>query len=217
VAFAVSLMTCAYAYVVTWHHLVAFEPATAWRHAAIDIGLFVVFGAHHSLLARDTVKTFVARLVPDRLIRSVYVWTASLLLIGVVTAWQPVGGQLYEATGWASLPFVLVQLLGVGLTIRSVRAIDVLELAGVRQPTTPSRLQTGGPYRLVRHPLYLAWLLMVFGTPAMTGDRLVFALISSSYLVLAHRWEERTLVRMFGHEYHAYQQRVRWRLIPFLY
>ena len=71
-----------------------------------------------------------------------------------------------------------------------------------------------GPYHWVRHPIYLGWLLIVFGVPHMTATRLTFAVISSVYLVVAIPFEERSLVEIFGDEYRRYQQVVRWRLIP---
>jgi protein-S-isoprenylcysteine O-methyltransferase Ste14 len=72
-------------------------------------------------------------------------------------------------------------------------------------------------YRLVRHPLYLAWALLVFGTPTLTGTRAVFAVVSTAYLALAIPFEERGLLAAFGSDYRAYQRQVRWRMIPGIY
>mgnify|MGYP001552625950 CR=1 FL=1 len=74
-----------------------------------------------------------------------------------------------------------------------------------------------GSDRLVRHPLYLGWMLFVFGAPVMTMSRLLFAVVSSGYLLLAIPWEERALVRTFGEEYDRYRKRVRWKVVPYLY
>jgi protein-S-isoprenylcysteine O-methyltransferase Ste14 len=75
-------------------------------------------------------------------------------------------------------------------------------------------MQTDGAYRLVRHPIYFGWVLMVFGAPAMTASRLLFAAISTLYLIVAIPFEERSLTKEFGAAYRDYQRRVRWRLIP---
>jgi protein-S-isoprenylcysteine O-methyltransferase Ste14 len=99
----------------------------------------------------------------------------------------------------------------------AVRAIDPLELAGIRKESTAQDLQTRGPYHLVRHPLYLGWLLIVFGPALMTGDRLTFAIITSVYLFIAVPWEERSLEQAFGPQYRRYKEEVRWRIVPFLY
>jgi protein-S-isoprenylcysteine O-methyltransferase Ste14 len=99
----------------------------------------------------------------------------------------------------------------------SVGAIDPLELAGIRSRSLSSGISARGPYRLVRHPLYLGWMLAVFGPATMTFDRLVFAGLTTIYLIVAVPWEERSLERAFGSEYERYKARVRWRIIPFIY
>lgn len=206
------------------------RPFAGWRPLLYDAMLFSIFAWHHSLFARDKVKQSIAVVIPTRLLRSLYVWTASTLLMLVCLLWQAVGGELYTAHGLRAVALVFVQLTGVWMIAQSVRAIDPLDLAGIRQPlgacsrnsdtllvTTEDALQVGGPYRLVRHPLYLGWILAVFGHPSMTGDRLAFAAITTLYLVIAIPWEERSLANSFGEAYRQYQQRVRWRVIPFIY
>jgi len=78
-------------------------------------------------------------------------------------------------------------------------------------------LQTTGPYRWVRHPLYLGWLLAVWGHAHMTGDRALFAAITTIYLAAAVPFEERSLVASFGETYRDYQRNVRWRMVPYVY
>ena len=200
------------------------RPFAGWRPLLYDAVLFSIFAWHHSVFARDKVKQSIAVVIPAHLVRSFYVWTASTLLMLVCLLWQAVGGELYTAHGLSAVAHVLVQLAGVWMIAQSVRAIDPLDLAGIRQPfhastrvTTEDALQVGGPYRLVRHPLYLGWILATFGHPHLTGDRLAFAAITTLYLVLAIPWEERSLTKSFGEAYRRYQQRVRWRDIPFIY
>ena len=81
-------------------------------------------------------------------------------------------------------------------------------------PAAPAPLEVRGPYRWLRHPIYLGWVLLVFGAPAMTAGRLLFAAVSTAYLVVAIPIEERSLVREFGQSYRDYQRQVRWRLLP---
>jgi protein-S-isoprenylcysteine O-methyltransferase Ste14 len=208
-------------YLVYFYAIVLSSPdgdaGRALVHAAIDIGLFSAFAAHHSLLARTGAKASLARFVPPAAERTVYVWTASLLLVAVCVLWQPVPGAFYEVPGVWRLPFYALQLVGAVLTIRSAGVIDPLELAGIRQAAArPSRdvLQVVGPFRVVRHPIYLGWMLMVFAAPTMTVNRLLFATISSAYLVLAIPWEEKSLIAAHGDHYRAYQRQVRWRVVP---
>jgi methanethiol S-methyltransferase len=179
--------------------------------------LFSAFALHHSALARPSMQARLARVVPDDLIRAVYVWTASVLLLAVCVLWRPVGGLVYQAPQPAALALYVVIGVGALLIVRAVRAIDPLELAGIRPPSRRDRLQVTGPYHFVRHPLYLGWMLIVFGAAKLTGDRLAFAAISSAYLVIAIPWEERSLEGAFGESYRQYKARVRWRVVPFIY
>ena len=159
------------------------------------------------------------QVVPERLLRSVYVWLASLLLDrGFASAWQPVGGEIYHVRGWPALALAAVQVAGVLIIASAVRAIDALELAGIRPHATDDSLQFRGPYRWVRHPLYLGWLLATFGPAHMTGDRLVFAGISLFYL-RDRGAVRRTIPRraVSGSTYLRYRQLVRWRIVPYVY
>ena len=96
--FVASLATCAWRFLITWSNSSARSQAR-WPSLVANALLFVIFAAHHSLFAREGVKTWLATFVPERLLRSVYVWVASLLLLIVCVLWQPVGGNVYVVTG----------------------------------------------------------------------------------------------------------------------
>jgi protein-S-isoprenylcysteine O-methyltransferase Ste14 len=218
VIFVVSLATCA-----LWYTFILSDPHRAGQSdpaAALvfDAVLFVVFAAHHSLLARRSFKTWLARFVPERMLRTVYVVVASLLLLMVCAWWRPVGGELYDVRGWRALVHVLIQLIGLAIVAAAVRRIDALELAGIHEPPARSSdLQIAGPYRWVRHPIYLGWVLMVFGAGHMTFDRLAFAAITTAYLFAAIPWEERSLAESAGRAYESYKEKVRWRVLPYVF
>jgi protein-S-isoprenylcysteine O-methyltransferase Ste14 len=218
-AFAVSLLYLVYFYVVTLADASG-DPATRIEHIAIDAALFAAFAAHHSLLARSGAKRVVARMLSARYERSFYVWVASGLAITVCVLWQPVPGLVYATDGWTRAMLIALQLVGVVVVLLATRAMSALELAGIHQAarrTTASSLRVVGPFRVVRHPIYLGWVLMVFATPTLTVNRLVFAVISTLYLILAIPWEEKSLVEGHGDRYREYQRLVRWRLIPGLW
>jgi methanethiol S-methyltransferase len=214
-AFVMSLGATAYSYLIAWAATPA-SPSVA-RAAAINASLFTVFALHHSLFAREPIKQRLARYVRADLLRSVYVWTASLLLLLVLALWEPVDGDAYRITGWGAWALGALQLSGLWLIARAVARIDPLELAGIKPESARGELQVAGPYGWVRHPLYLGWALAVFGAAHMTGSRLLFAAISTAYLVVAVPFEERSLRRAFGEEYARYQRDVRWRILPFVY
>jgi protein-S-isoprenylcysteine O-methyltransferase Ste14 len=220
--FLVSLLWSVYAFLVDFDR----RPPRLSAGAAVtfDVALFTAFALHHSVLARSGPKRLVASRAPV-LERSLYTWTASLLFIMVCGLWETVPGTIYVLDGpWRLLGYA-AQAAGAALTLRSSAALDVLDLAGVRQVQraragTTARitaLETGGLYGMVRHPLYSGWALMVCGSPDMTATRATFAVVSTAYLMLAIPWEERSLVRTFGQDYEAYRRRVRWRMVPGLY
>jgi protein-S-isoprenylcysteine O-methyltransferase Ste14 len=231
VLFVTSLAVCAYFYLIVWARPVMHAAAIGVRDTyviaggsviplgeiVIDVLLVTLFALHHSLFARDRVKASLAKVVPDRLLRSVYVWIASLLLILVCLSWQPIGGDLYDTTGFGAVAHAAIQLFGVAIIARAVARIDPLELAGIRPPAVSGGLQTSGVYRWVRHPLYFGWVLALFGAAHMTGDRLAFAAITTAYLLVAVPWEERSLRLAFGEDYARYMREVKWRMIPLIY
>lgn len=188
--------------------------AAAW---AVNFVLFGLFALHHSVFARTGVKDAVRRFVPPALERAVYVLVASVLFVLVCWYWRPVPGVAWTLHGpwrWAAYT---VQLAGFVLTILAARALDVWELAGVRQvlPHKPAVvLKTDGLYGFVRHPLYFSWVLLVFGAPEMTMTRLSLAAISTLYLATAIPFEERGLIETFGPGYASYREQVRWRMFP---
>jgi protein-S-isoprenylcysteine O-methyltransferase Ste14 len=220
--FVLSLGYFLYCYFVVFGRPAPPGPVVA--PALVDTGLFTAFALHHSLFARTPLKVWVGRTTSPLLERSLYTWIASAVFLGVCALWQPVPGDLYSLQGpgrWAGLA---AQLAGIVLTFLGARALDVLDLAGVRpvlvsrgarQPD--ARLVTSGAFSLVRHPLYLGWTLLVFGTPDMTATRFLFAIVSTAYLALAIPWEERGLTGTFGAAYDEYRSRVRWRMVPGIY
>lgn len=201
-----------------WMHL---SDVTSGRHAlraaSADTGLLTVFALHHSLLARPAAKRWVTKWVPADLVRSAYVWVASLLLMAVTWLWVPIGVDVYRASGAMHVLLLSAQVVGIALSILCVRKISVSELAGLAEPKPTDVLQHDGPYRFVRHPLYSGWVLIFFGTPLMTGDRLLFATVTTAYLLIAMPFEEAGLTSQFGNRYLEYRRVVRWRLIPYIH
>ena len=216
--FVVSLAFFFYSYLVTFARPAA---VTAPGAVALNVGLFTVFALHHSVFARERIRARVARVVPPRLERSFYVWVASLLFIAVCAWWQPVAGVFWEVGGPMLAVLWGLQLVGAWLTVRSAIIIDVRTLAGLRQHEANSPVEvefkTEGPYGWVRHPIYSGWFLLVLATTPMTGTRLLFAVVSSAYLLLAIPLEERSLRVTTKGAYERYMQQVKWKLLPGVY
>ncbi|MEQ1727012.1 MAG: isoprenylcysteine carboxylmethyltransferase family protein [Vicinamibacterales bacterium] len=199
-----------------WLQLPNAPHAALWPAALLDTMLFSAFAVHHSVLARPFARRGVERVLPAGLVRSAYVWVASILQLTVCVGWQPVGRTLYHATGVAAFGAGLLQVLGVLLGVLAVRRISVRELGGLVPAHPSDTVEATGPYRLVRHPIYLAVVLLLFGTAHMTGDRLLFASLCTLYIIVAMPFEEAGLEAQFGARYVEYRRVVRWRLIPYI-
>ncbi len=194
------------------------DDGSALSDAIANVVLFTVFALHHSVMARTGAKAWLTRRIPADLERSLYVWIASILFLAVCWLWQPLPGMVWEVRG-PGLALYIAQFFGIALTLAAARIVGMWELAGVQQPdlTKPIEFRVAGPFSLVRHPIYLGWILMVFATPVMTTSMLLFAVVSTVYLIAAIPFEERSLLEAFPEKYGAYQRAMKWRLIPFIW
>ena len=224
VLFVAALLYFLFSYSVTFAEIATGSVVVA--PIAVNVALFSAFALHHSIFARDPVRAAVRAVVAPQLERSVYVWVASLMLIGVCYFWRPVPGVVWQVAAPWRWGLVGVQMVGAWLTVRSAAVIDVFDLAGVgqvkaqSQPPDPgssaSEFKTIGPYGWVRHPIYLGWILVVFAVGTMTTTRLVFAAISTVYILIAIPLEERT-IRSHSPAYEEYIRKVPRKLIPWIY
>ena len=187
-----------------------------------NVALFTLFAVHHSLFARERLRRWVARMVPAPLERSFYVWVASLLFLAVCAFWRPVPGVAWQANGVLLWGLRLLQAAGIWLTLRSAAILDIWELAGIKHVeggslVAENAFKTIGPYGWVRHPIYSGWFLMVFAASPMTMTRLVFAVVSCAYLLIAIPFEERSMRGSAAGAYERYMAQVRWRVLPGVY
>ncbi len=214
--FVVSLASFAFVYGYQLRLPAPPADGPVWPAVLIDLALFTAFALHHSIMARTGAKAWLIRRVPAQLERSLYVWVASVMFLAVCWWWQPLPGMAWSIDGPLRWLMYGIPLAGLVLTERSARIIGIWELAGVRQARhdAPVAFRVTGPFGLVRHPIYFGWVLLVFGMPDMTYSRLLFALVSTAYLIAAIPWEEASLVEAFGEQYRAYQRQVRSRLLP---
>lgn len=186
---------------------------------AIDLGLIALFGLQHSAMARSGFKRWLTRRVPAPVERSVFVLTASGALALLLWQWRP----LPEPVLW-DVPAALaygVFAAGFGLVLGTTFLIDHFHLFGLQQvwaqfagrASEEPSFRTPLLYRLVRHPLYLGFLVAFWAAPRMTLGHLVFSLGMSGYILVGARLEERDLARVHGESYQRYSARVP-RFVP---
>ena len=171
---------------------------------AVDAALVGLFALQHTLMARPAFKRVWTRFVPEPAERATYVMLSTLALLLLYAFWQPIGGSVWQVTspvGWV-------------LLLYATFLIDHFDLFGLRQawlafrgrPYTHHPFRTPGLYRRVRHPIYVAWFVIFWATPAMSVGHLLLALGTTAYIALAVLWEERDLVGHFGDTYRRYQE-----------
>lgn len=183
---------------------------------AVDLGLIVLFGLQHSVMARSRFKDRWTRLIPEAIERSTYVLTASVLLLAIAWLWRPIPTVLWDIDGPARWIFWGVFCLGVILVVVASFQINHAELWGLQQvyaffrgrdpPEVP--FQTPGLYRYVRHPLMAGLVLWFWATPHMTVGHLLFAAGFTGYILVGVRLEERMLIDVHGEVYREYRDTV---------
>jgi len=188
-----------------------------WTAVLINTLLIALFGVQHTAMARPTFKRWWTRFVPQPIERSTYVLLTNAALILLFWQWRPMGGVVWDVTHPASR-FVLYGLFAFGwLTVLvTTFLINHFDLFGLRQvwlyfrgtPYTHLGFQTPGPYRLVRHPLYVGWITAFWATPTMTVAHLMFAIGMTAYILVAIPFEERNLEEYHGKSYTEYRRKV---------
>ena len=188
----------------------------------INLGLLGIFAIQHSLMARPFFKRWFTRLIPEAMERSTYVMASSLALIALFYFWEPMGGLVWNFDSLFGTTIMHSGFFfGWMLVLITTFLINHFDLFGLRQvwlnlrkiPYTPLKFGTPLVYKVVRHPLYLGWLLAFWCTPTMTIAHLVFAVATTTYILFAIRLEERDL--MDAHpEYRDYREQVPM-IIPF--
>lgn len=183
---------------------------------AINAALLALFALQHSIMARQWFKTAWTRIVPVPVERSTYVLFSSVALILLFWKWEPMGGVIWNVEStFGKLALDALYAAGWLTVLATTFLIDHFDLFGLRQvwlylvgrPYTSLGFRTPGPYRYVRHPLYVGWLLVFWSAPVMTVAHLVFAIATTAYILIAIQFEERDLVRFHG-EYAEYRRQV---------
>lgn len=189
-------------------------PGPLGRALLINLLLLGLFAVQHSVMARPGFKALWTRIVPAPIERSTYVLFSSVALILMFALWQPMGVVIWNVENPAGRG-VLYGLLASGFLIVLIATflINHFDLFGMRQvylylrcrQYTPLRFKTPLFYKYVRHPLYVGWLLAFWAAPTMTAAHLVFAVMTTAYILVAVRFEERDLMTVHGESYVRYR------------
>src|SRR5262249_49321262 len=152
---------------------------------AINLALLAAFAVQHSGMARPAFKRWWTRIVPEAAERSTYVLLSSLALVALFVFWEPIGGVIWTAPeGLARNAVIGLYLFGWLLLLYTTFLIAHSDLFGLARVWPhlrgkhyrPPQFRTPSLYRVVRHPLYIGWLIIFWAAPVMTVAHLVFAM-----------------------------------------
>ncbi|MGZ6040131.1 MAG: methanethiol S-methyltransferase [Phenylobacterium sp.] len=182
----------------------------------VNAALLAVFAVQHSVMARPAFKAWWTKIVPVVAERSTYVLFSSLALALVCWQWRPLPQNVWTVEGPLAAAMVVVSYVGWLTVLTSTFLINHFDLFGLRQvfayasgrEIPPPEFTTPLFYRVVRHPLYLGFILAICVAPVMSLGHLIFAIGTTAYILIAIQFEEHDLVNHFGETYRNYQKRV---------
>lgn len=180
---------------------------------ALNTFLSLAFFVQHSVMVRRSFRTRLRRFLDEKYLGALYTISSSLCLLLVVVFWRQSGDPLVYVQAplrWVFRGVFYLSLAGIVWGFWSLGKFDAFGLEQLRNraqgaTTATTALLVRGPYRWVRHPLYLFCLLMIWAFPDLTADRLLFNILWTGWIVVGTVLEERDLVELFGAEYRKYQ------------
>jgi protein-S-isoprenylcysteine O-methyltransferase Ste14 len=185
--------------------------------AVIDLILMAVFALQHSVMARRQFKEWWTQYVPKSIERSTYVLFSSLALGLLIWQWRPIPTVLWQIDDdEIAMALTGISLLGFLIALTSTFLINHFELFGLHQVANnltgrampAARFRTPLYYGFVRHPLYLGFIIAFWVAPTMTIGHLLFAAVTTAYILVGILLEERDLIELFGDDYRRYRERV---------
>jgi protein-S-isoprenylcysteine O-methyltransferase Ste14 len=188
----------------------------------VNMLLLALFAVQHSVMARQGFKAWWTQYVPKPVERSTYVLLASLCLLLLFWQWRPMPAVVWQVDDpHLAVTIAVISFAGWVIVFTSTFMINHFELFGLSQVVNhladwkapAARFYTPLLYKFVRHPIYLGFIIAFWAAPTMTVGHLLFAAVTTIYILLGIYLEEKDLVAMFGDQYREYRKRVSM-LIP---
>jgi protein-S-isoprenylcysteine O-methyltransferase Ste14 len=188
----------------------------------IDLLLLSVFAIQHSVMARQQFKQWWTQFVPRSVERTTYVLLSSLALALLIWQWRAMPAIVWQiANPQIAMAVTVLSLIGWLIVLTSTFLINHFELFGLHQVAShfagrampAPRFRAPLYYHFVRHPIYLGFIIAFWAAPTMTAGHLLFAAMTTAYILVGIQLEEHDLIEEFGDQYRSYKARVSM-LIP---
>jgi len=181
-----------------------------------DAILSMAFFLQHSGMVRKAFRARMAVFIPPRYQGAIYSIASGVVLVIVVVLWQRSEIQLLRLEGlplWIARGCSLLAILLFAWGIHALGSFDAFGLRPIKehirgQSDQPFLFVVRGPYRWVRHPLYFCVLVLIWASPELTADRLLFNVLWTAWIVVGTLLEETDLRADFGDVYRDYQRKV---------
>ena len=217
--FAFGLSTQAL-FAVTVVHLFSFlrygsaAPDSLWLWQ--DGLLALQFAIPHSILLHPRFRTLFRHWFPAEMHGAFFcVWTCLSLLL-LFRFWKTSAAIVWELHDWPAT------LMLAGFYASWVGLLYSISLTGLgfqtgwtqwvhwyrRQPLSRREFQTRSLYRVLRHPVYLSFLGLIWFTPVMTADHAVLTGIWTLYIFTGSVLKDQRLLYYLGDSYAAYMSQV---------
>lgn len=203
-------------------HINSGEARSVSMALIVNLGIMLLFGLQHSVMARQGFKKWWTRFIPEASERSTYVLLSGIFMFLICFFWQPLPGTVWRVeSGSLSMILMGLHIAGWLIAVLATFLINHFELMGLQQVYCHLRKQALPPptftdrflYKVVRHPLQFGLLMGMWITPVMSMTHFMLSLTMTLYILVGLYYEERDLVTSLGKEYEAYQERVRM-LVP---
>lgn len=199
------------------------EEITLINAILTNLGLLSLFAIQHSVMARPAFKKWFTKFVSPAIERSIYILLSSLILLFLYWKWEPMKTILWEAENVLYYIIMVLFFMGWFIVLLSTFMINHFELFGLyqiyqnfkNQTITSPKFQVNWFYKLVRHPIMLGFIIAFWAAPTMTYGRLLFAIVTTIYILVAIKYfEEKDLKKFIGKDYQDYQKKVPM-IVPF--
>lgn len=198
--------------------------STVFFAVIINLALLSIFAIQHSVMARPEFKVWWTNIIGTAAERSTYILLTSLALLLIFWKWQPINIVVWEVKN-STIAMILIGISALGwlIVLLSTFMISHFELFGLTQIVNNfknrtgqlPKFQTNFLYKIVRHPIMLGFIIAFWATPVMTLGHLLFAAVTTAYILIAVKYlEEKDLRKALGKEYEDYQKKVPM-IVPF--